>query len=294
MINEAFVPQQLAADIRTTHDLYADLFSRLSAADWQRPTETDGWTVRETIAHLDAAAWAYQQIIEAILSNNPIDFAGFGIQQRQDLFDLNARQIALRQERPIGDICASFLATLQTAAASAAERQTAELGQSHPFPVYNRDISLAELYAGQTTHPGLVHAAQVANGAGVSYLWRQYDLPLLKRQITYLLHLMSLSYWPEKGKMQTVINFVVPRQASWHLRLSLKGCELYAGTGKRPPHRASAQGLTIWFRTLDALCRSLTLQMSPLRAALTGQVFAWGNLPLIFRLEHLFNPTDGL
>ena len=285
MMIETFTPQQLADDIRYVHDYYTNLFLTLTDADWQRPTEANGWTLHETVAHLDAAAEAYQQTIEAIRSQTAVDFAKFSMYRREDLPTVNETQNALRTQQPIPKLCASFLNTLQTAAASAHQSHSDELLHSYLFPVYNRPITLGELYAGQATHPGLVHAAQVANGANIPYLWRQYDPALLKRQITYMLHFMSLSYWPQRGNMQTTINFIVPGQASWHLRLSLKGCEVHEGKGERP-------SLTVWFRTLDVLCRTLTLQISPIRATLTGQTFAWGRkLLLVFQLEHLFNPT---
>ena len=287
MMNKAFSPQHLAVDIHTVHDVFRDFFAGLTTADWQRPTEphNKGWTLQETVAHLDAVALGYQRTIEAILTGTTFDFDG--VTGREQLPIWNEQQIALRRQRPIADICTSFLATLQTAAASVAQRQTAELRQTHPFPFYNHDITLAQLYGGQAAHPGLVHAAQVANGAGIPPLWRQYEPDMLKRQLSRLLHMMSLSYWPEQVKQQTTINFVVPRQAAWHLCLSLQSCEVYEGKGKRP-------SLTVWFRNLDVLCRALTLQISPLRAALTGQAFGWGNLPLLFRLEYLFNPTGVL
>lgn len=285
-MSDTFVPPILAADIGTVHDIFCDFFAGLSAADWQRPTETGGWTLQETVAHLDAVALGYQQTIDAILANKTFDFDGMA--RREDLPIWNEKQIALRQQRPIAAICASFLATLQTAANSAAQRQTAELSRSHPFPFYNNAITLAELYGAQATHPGLVHAAQVAHGAQVHPLWQHYPPDLLQRQITRLLHLMALSYWPGRaGNLRATVNFAVPQQASWHLRLSPQGCQVRSGKGKRP-------SLTIWFRNLDSVCRSLTLQISPLRATFTGQAFAWGRLPLIFRLEHLFNPTGGL
>ena len=285
MKSKAFAPRQLAADIRAVHDLFANLFPQLTATDWQRSTENEGWTLHETIAHLDAAAEGYQQTIEAILSNQPLDFASMGIQRRQDLPIWNAEQNVARMQRPLPDLCTSFLTRLQTAADSAAQRQPTELQQTHPFPFYNRDISLAELYGGQATHPGLVHAAQVAHGANVPPLWRHYDSALLQRQITRMLHLVSLSYWPQQGNLQATINLVVPRQASWHWHLTLQGCDVGEGKGKRP-------SLTLWFRSFDTLCHVLTLQISPLQAVFTAQVFAWGRkLPLAFRLAPLFNPT---
>ena len=279
-MSDAFTPQHLAADIEIVHDVFRDFFAGLTEADWQRPTEANGWTLQETVAHLDAVALGYQRTIEAILANKTFDFDG--VTRREELPIWNEEQIALRQQRPIADICNSFLATLQTAAASAAQRQTAELGQSHAFPFYNHPITLAELYGGQAAHPGLVHAAQVANGAAIPPLWHQYTPDLQQRQLSRLLHLMALSYWPERGgDLRATVNFVVLKQASWQLHLSPEGCEVRRGKGKRP-------SLTIWFRSLDLLCRALTLQITPIRAALTGQAFGWGNLSLLFRLEYLF------
>ncbi|MCB8943668.1 MAG: maleylpyruvate isomerase N-terminal domain-containing protein [Ardenticatenaceae bacterium] len=284
MMGDAFTPHQLAADIHTIHDIFAAFFAQLIEADWQRLTEPNGWTLHQTVAHLDAVAGAYQQTIEAILSYRQVDFDREGVYQREDLPRWNEEQIAVRLKRPIPDLCTSFLATLQTAAVSAAHRQAAELPQTHIFPVYNSSMTLAQLYGGQAAHPGFVHAAQVAKGANRPPLWQQYPPDLLQRQITRFLHLMSLSYWPQRGQMHTTINLVVPRRASWHLRLSLEGCEAYEGKGERP-------SLTLWFRSLEALSRSFTLQASPLRAILTGQVLAWGNLSLAFRLNTLFDPT---
>jgi hypothetical protein len=284
-MSDALTPQYLAADIQIVHDIFRDFFSGLTEADWQRPTEANGWTLQETVAHLDAVALGYQQTIEAILANKPFDFGG--VTRREELPIWNEKQIALRQQWPAADICGSFLATLHRAAASAGQRQTAELSQSCPLPFYSRPITLADLYGGQAAHPGLVHAAQVANGAGIPPLWHHYPPDLQQRQLSRLLHLMALSYWPERGgALRAIVNFVIPKRASWQLHLSPEGCEVRQGKGIRP-------SLIIWFRSMDTLCRALTLQISPIRAALTGQAFAWGNLPLLFRLEYLFNPTSG-
>ena len=283
MSHDAFAPQLLAADIRVVHDLYADLFASLSDEDWQRPTEKGGWTFLETLAHLDAVAAIYQQVAEAIIAGITISFDSF--KRRQDLVAWNETEIAQRTQRPISEICTSFLTTLQMVANSAAQCTPAILSQRHVFPAYNKMISLAELFGGQAAHPGLVHATQIANGANIEPLWHHYDNPLLERQLTRVLHLMALSYWPERGKMETAVNFVVARQTAWQLQLSLEGCEVGEGKAKRP-------SLTIWFRNYHVLCRVLTLQLSPLRATLTGQAFAWGNVPLAFRLESLFNPTN--
>ncbi len=146
---------------------------------------------------------------------------------------------------------------------------------------------MAQLFGGQVTHPGIVHAAQVTNAAGMRPLWIHFAPEMMQRQLTRLFHTMALSYWPERGDAsQTTINFIIGGASggNWHLIMSPDGCTAGQGRIKRPT-------LTMWFRNSDALCRVFTLQMSPLRAILTGQVFGWGDLRLEFRLEHLFSPT---
>jgi hypothetical protein len=49
--------------------------------------------------------------------------------------------------------------------------------------------------------------------------------------------------------------------------------------------------LKIWFPDANTLCRAVTLQISPLKALLTAQTFAWGDLRLGFQMEWLFNPA---
>jgi hypothetical protein len=105
-----------------------------------------------------------------------------------------------------------------------------------------------------------------------------------QRQLTRFFNLMSLSYWPERGgSLQTTIHFKAfgSDGSNWHLKVAPDGGS--AGDGHRPP-----AGLTLWFRNVDALCRALTLRLTPLRAMLTGQAIAWGNLPLLFRMRYLF------
>jgi hypothetical protein len=283
----AFDPDVLAADVIEVKRIYAAFFAARSSADWQRHTEprNQGWTLRETVAHLDAVGQAYLQAAKAKLAGQPCQIAG--LLQRTDLPAWNQRQIEERESRPIADICDSFLDTLQQAADIVVRLSPNVLKQRTPFPVYHRPISVGELFAGQAAHPGMVHAAQVARGANVDPLWVHYSPDLLHRQLTRFFHFMSLSYWPERGgNLRAVITMKAAGAdgGSWSLTLAPEGCTVEEGSLPRP-------SLRIWFRNAEALCRALTLQISPLRALLTAQTFAWGKLWLGFQLPRLFNPT---
>ena len=283
----AFDPQVLAADLLEVKRIYAAFFAARSSADWPRHTESHarGWTLRETIAHLDSVGQAYLQAAEATLAGQPCHIPG--ILQRTQLSAWNQREIEVRAPQPITDICDSFLRTLQHASASVARLSSAALSQTTHLPFYHRPISLGELFGGQVAHPGLVHAAQVAQGAGVAPLWVQYPPELLHRQLTRFFHLMSLAYWPERGgNLQAAMKLSAagPGGGSWVLTLAPTGSQVVEEP-RQQPH------LRIWFRNAHGLCRAVTFQLSPLRALLTAQAFAWGDLRLGFRLAWLFNPA---
>jgi hypothetical protein len=282
---KAFDLDMLTDDLQTVHTLFADLLPQLSAHDWQRHTEKNGggWTLQETVAHLDAAATGYQVALEAALAGETADF--HGATRREELPTWNAQQIAQRLAWPIPTLCASFLGMLQTAVATSQQIAPTDLQKTAATPFYNRPLILAELLGSQAAHPGLVHAAQVANGAKVPPLWQHYDAAMHQRQLTRMFHLMALSYWPQRGgNLRATLNFSVPRRASWHLCLSPEGCAVAEGKGKRPL-------LSLWFRSLDALCQSLTQQVNPIQATLRGHVLALGDLRLVFRLGNLFTPA---
>lgn len=283
----AFDPQALAADLIEVKRIFAAFFADRSASDWQRYTEPydRGWTLRETVAHLDSVGQAYLQAVESTLAGRPCHIPG--LLQRTDLPIWNQREIEARAHRPITDICDSFLNTLQQATDCAARLSPTVLSQKALFPCYHKLITVGELLGGQAAHPGLVHAAQVANGARVVPLWEQYQPAMLRRQITRFFHFMSLAYWPERGgSLHAIIqmNARGPGGGSWYVTMSPTGSE--AGTG--PVGRTT---LTVWFRNADALCRACTQQLSPLQALLTARAFAWGDLRLGFRLAWLFSPA---
>ena len=207
--------------------------------------------------------------------------------KRTDLPIWNRREIDARAQVPITVICDSLLNTLQQAAELADHLEPTDLTQSTPVPFYHRPITVGELLGGQAAHPSLVHAAQVANGAGIQPLWNLFSSELLCRQITRFCHVMSLSYWPERGgnlRAVVAMSAAGPGGGDWYLTMTPEGSQVGEGIYPHP-------SLKIWFRNADALCKALTLQVSPLRSVLTAQTFAWGDLRLAFQMGWLFNPA---
>jgi Mycothiol maleylpyruvate isomerase N-terminal domain len=283
----AFAPYTLATDLVRLRQLYADFFSRLTTADWQRRTERrkHGWTLREVVAHLDAIAQAYQHVIAAALTTQPIRLPG--LTRRTDLRAWNRREIDSRMQLPIDTVCSSLLATLHEAARCAASLTPAELSARIVTPIYHGAMTVAELFGGQLAHAGLVHAAQVANGARVAPLWIHYTPGLMQRQITRFIHIMGYAYWPERGgALQTAINFVVagPGGGRWHVALAPDGGRGGEGIAERAT-------LALWFRTADIACRAFTFQLDPLGALLGRHVRVRGDLRLGLQFPRLFMPT---
>jgi len=284
---KTFNPQVLAADLIEVRKIFTAFFAERTHSDWEQHTEkfNQGWTLRETVAHLDSIGQTYQQVITSTLAGEPCHISG--MVKRTDLPAWNQREIEARASLPISTICDSFLDGLQQAADLAAHLDPATLTKHAPVPFYHRPMTIGELLGGQAAHPGLVHAAQVANGAHVKPLWQHYNPELLFRQITRFCHLMSLAYWPERGeglRAVVALSAAGPGGGNWYVTMTPEGSQADEGIYPRPT-------LKIWFRNADALCQALTLQISPLRSLLTAQTFAWGNLRLGFQIGWLFNPA---
>ena len=286
MVN-AFDPRVLATDLAEVRKVFTTFFEARKQPDWERRTEkfNQGWTLRETVAHLDAVAQAYQHAIICTLAGKPAPFPG--ITKRTDLPGWNRIQIDERASIPISTICDSFLNTLRQAEELAAQSEPASLSQETYVPFYHRPITLGELLGGQAAHPGMVHGAQVANGAGVTPLWVHFSSDMLSRQITRFFHLMSMAYWPERGgslRAVVAVSAAGPGGGHWYVTIAPEGSKAGEGKYSRPT-------LKIWFRDANSLCSALTLQISPLKALLTAQTFARGDLRLGFQMEWLFNPA---
>src|SRR5215470_13902615 len=111
----AFDPRILTADLTEVRKIFAEFLASRTQTDWERHTEkfNQGWTLRETVAHLDAVGQAYQHAITSALAGKLCEFPG--MTKREDLPIWNRREIDARLQNPISTSCDSFLHRLEQA-----------------------------------------------------------------------------------------------------------------------------------------------------------------------------------
>jgi hypothetical protein len=285
--SSAFDPAVMTADLAAVRGVVRTFFGRIKADDWERPTESrpNGWTLHQAFCHIAAVAETLDQALEAILD---IRYAKTSpIKARKDLAAFNQKQIELRQGLPPEYLLQSFLEALSKTESRIEDLAPAELEKAVPLNAYNRPQTIAETVGNQLSHPVIVHGAQLANGIGAPPLWRSFSPDLLQRQLTRFFHVLSHSYWPEKGKgLTAVINFNIRGEGGghWHVQLADDGGGVGYGLVERP-------SLTLHFANPDAFCSLFTIQLSPIQGLLKRKLFAWGNIPLALKLAHLFAPT---
>jgi hypothetical protein len=285
--SEAFDAEVMSADLAKVRGLIRSFFGQVKAEDWERPTESrpTGWTLKQAFCHIVAAAEMFDKALEGIF-NNPETYLP-PLRNRKELSAFNQREIEQRQDLPPEYLLQIFLESLVSTESRVEKLSQSDFEKPVPLNVYNRPLSVAELIGNQLAHPVLVHGAQLANGIGVDPLWRSFSADLMQRQLTRFFHIMSHSYWPERGgKLTAVINFNIRGSGGghWHIRLDSDGGSVGKGQLERP-------SLTLHFANPDAFCSLFTVQLSPMRGLLTRKVFAWGNIPLAFKLSRLFAPT---
>lgn len=283
----AFAPVTLADDLSQLRAVFARFFAAVQPSDWDRPTERrpGGWTLRETLAHVTAVAEAFDDAFDTTLAGQPPVVPGLAT--RTDLAAYNRRQIDARLHLDPATLVQNLDDALGRTAARATSFTPNELALLVPIPAYNRPLTVLELLATQLSHAGVVHAAQLANGAGAAPLWAAYPPDLSRRQLTRFFNLLSHVYWPEHGgELRASINYTAAGAAGgrWHLTMSPDGGSGGEGHVGRP-------ALRVWTPSAHTLLRIFTLQVGLKRAALTGQMVAWGNLRLGFRLPYLCLPT---
>lgn len=282
----AFQPELLAADFAQVRRVLADFVAARSPEDWGRKTErrAKGWTLHQTLAHLVATAEVIHRATEDTLRGLPVSFP---LSRRTELAAFNERSITERLHISPRNLGETLVAVLERCAERCPSLSPRELALTIPAPFYNRPLAVAEALGWQLIHPGMVHAAQLANGAGVAPLWIYYPPELMHRQITRLLSIMSHSYWPERGgDLRASINFTVsgPGGGRWRMTVDPEGGSTDEGAATRP-------ALTVWTPSAHALCQLLMIQVSPVGALMRGQMLAWGNLGLGFKIPYLFIPT---
>ncbi len=287
MSADAFAPYTLAADLLEVRRVYTAFFAQLRPSDWSRPTEArrQGWTLQETVIHLEAVLVAYQQMVADTLAGRPARIPG--LEKRTDLPAWNQQAITLGKQLSMDAVCESLLRRLHDFARCAASLTPAECHKTMVATFINGSPSVAELIGGQIVHTGLVHAAQVANGAGLPPLWRQFDAPMMQRQLMRLFRLMAFFYWPERGgKLRATMEFQIGGASGgvWHVVLAPEGGQSYTG----PAQRATA---TMRFRDADAACRIFMMQRPLLPALFSGDMRVRGDLRLARRFAWLVTPT---
>lgn len=283
----AFAPDVLAADLGILRSILAGFLAARRPEDWSRRTEArlSGWTLHQTLAHVLAIAELFDQSLVEALQGRTLAIPG--LEHRRDLAAFNQRKIADYTALPAPDLAARFLATLDHTAQQTDALTPDQLEQRVSLAAYNRSLTLAHLIGNQLVHPGIVHAAQLANGAGLPPLWEQYDPALMSRQLSRFFQVLSYAYWPERGgALQATVNYRVAGAGGgcWHVAMRPDGGASGEGAAAHP-------ALRMWFRSAHALCRVSTLQVPLARAALTGQLVCWGNLRLGLQIPRLFMPT---
>ncbi len=282
----AFTSYTLAADFLELREIYAGTFERTKEEDWGRRTDrrAEGWTRRQALAHVDAMAALYNQVIEAGLEGRPVSVPG--MEQRADLKAVNQAAIEEHAERPVADLVDSFLGSLERAARLAASLEVEQLGRLVPVPFFGTPPTVAELFGGSLAHAGIVHGAQLALGRARP-IWIFYQPGMMRRQLTRFMHMLGLTYWPERGgELHATVGFNIEGQGggSWFVRVGPEG-----GTGKIGVARTT--DVSFWFASADLFCKVITYQAPVWRAIALRRLRVGGNLRLARRLPALFAPT---
>jgi hypothetical protein len=282
----AFTSFTIAADFLELREIFVGSFERMKEEDWARRSErrATGWTRRQTLAHLDAVASAYNQAIVAALAGQPVEVAG--LSERSELKAFNQAAIDARAEIALDDLIASFLESLSVAARLAAPLAVEDMIRPVPLPHLSGVPTIAELFGASLAHAGIVHGAQVVV-ARSRPIWIYFQPGMMRRQLTRLIHLLGLSYWPERGgdlHATLAVNIAGQGGGSWLIRVSPEG-----GQGKIG--RARTNDVTFSFASADLFCRLMTFQTAPWRPLLMRRLRIDGKLSLARRLPNLFMPT---
>lgn len=283
----AFAAYTLAADMLELREIYAGYLQRIPATAWQSRTERRpaGWTLLETLAHLNAAAGVFNTSVEQALAGRPIAIPG--LSERSDLAHVNRAMIDTRRDLGPDALADSFLGALERSARLASGLSATQLAQPVEPPYYGGQVTIGELFGAALTHAGIIHGAQVTAGRRAPAIWSFYYPGLMRRQLTRAFHTMGRAYWPERGgSLHATLAFEVAGQGggSWYVRIDPAGGEGHLGTVRTAEVR-------LRFSSADQLCRVFTLQTGALRSILLGRLRIRGNLRLAARISRLFSPT---
>jgi hypothetical protein len=285
MNDNAFEARFLASDLSRVHEIYTDFLAGLTAVDWRLPPEDgDGaWNLRQVVAHLGALTELGQESVEAALHGETITFPG--LSSRFEFSRFNRRQIDERLHRAPETLAADFLNALSRSIDTATNLSPYELEREVALPIYNRPIRAGELLGIQVMHPGLTHAAQVAEPAGVPPLWTHLEPEARRRTISRVARALSLLYRQDLGgDLEAILLFRIggPGGGNWRLALSPHSPSSGAGA-------VADADLTLSFRDTAEFCRMFTGRINLLGAFITGRFRLRGNLRLFLRFRSLFS-----
>ncbi len=280
----AFSSYTLAADLLKLHEIFVGYVERIPNDAWIRRTERrpSGWTLLETLAHLDAIATIFNLSIEQVLANQPIQIAGFTT--RHDLRALNRRAIDERMTLGYSALSESFLDSLRHTARLTSAMSHTQLSTTIEHPYFSSRPTMAELIGTSLVHAGMVHAAQLAVGARMQPIWNLYDPGMMRRQLTRAFHMVGLAYWPERGgNLHATLVFQIDGQGGgrWFVRIDPSGGEGRLG-------RVRTADVTLTFASADLLCRVVTMQTEVWPLFLIRKLHVRGNLILAARMSRLF------
>lgn len=285
MPDHAFEAETLAADLAQVHDIYSAFFSALTAADWKHPQPgaNGEWNLREVVAHLGALTELGQESIEAALRGEAM--AVPGLSNRFQFSAFNRQKINERLELAPEVLSSSFLDALSRSIDTAAAVSPRELDCTVSLPIYNQPVRVRELLGIQVMHPGITHAAQVAEPAGVAPLWKRLTVDGRRRTIGRVVRALSLLYRTDLGgDLQAAVVFKVGGEGggTWHAIFTPQNAR--SGTGA-----VTNADLTLSFGDAVHFCQMFTKRLNLLRGMLSGSFRPRGNLRLFFRFRSLFS-----
>lgn len=285
MSEMAFEVQTLAEDLMQVRQIYADFFDGLSEEDWRLPQNNGDheWNTREVVAHLGALNQLLQECIQAALRGEGINDPA--LPDRFAFERFNRMKIDERLNLPIETLERALLDALTQSIETARSLVPGELDCTVMLPIYNRPISVGEMLGIQVFHSGFIHAAQVAEPAGVPPLWMHMPAEVRHRVITRFARALSLLYRQDLGgELRAVLALQVAGEGggSWYVELSPEIPNSEEGEAARPD-------LLLKFRDTATLFRMFTGRLNILGALLTRRLRIKGNVRLFLRMGKLFS-----
>ncbi|HEX6305018.1 MAG TPA: DinB family protein [Anaerolineales bacterium] len=285
MGDKAFEAQTLAEDLTQVRQIYADFFAGLSEEDWRLP-QGDGdheWNTREVVAHLGALNQLLQDSIQAARRGEAISDPA--LPDRFAFERFNRIKIDERLHMPVETLEGALLEALTQSIETTRSLGPGELDCTVTLPIYNRPISVGEMLGIQVFHSGFIHAAQVAEPAGVPPLWTHLPPEVRHRVITRFARALSLLYRQDLGgELRAVLALQVAGQGggSWYVELSPEDPGSQEGDAVQPD-------LRLWFRDTATLFRMFTGRLNILGAILTRRLRIRGDVRLFLRMGKLFS-----